>query len=60
VGHLRISYALSEAKDGGTRFQRDLDFPELGPQVSAAMESQSAEGTASLARLLQREIPALR
>jgi hypothetical protein len=60
VGHLRISYALSEAKDGGTRFQRDLDFPELGPQVSAAMESQSAEGAASLARLLQREIPALR
>jgi hypothetical protein len=58
VGHLRIAYALTAEPDGGTRLQRDLDFPELGPRVNAAMEAQSAEGIASLALLLQREIPA--
>jgi hypothetical protein len=42
---------------GRTRFQRDLDFPDRGPQVSAAMEAQSAEGIASLGRLTEREIP---
>ena len=57
VGHLRISYQLTALSGGGTRFQRDLDFPELGPQVSAAMEAQSAEGITSLARLVEREIP---
>jgi hypothetical protein len=56
IGHLRISYQLTTV-DGGTHFQRDLDFPELGPQVSAAMEAQSAEGITSLARLVQREVP---
>jgi Polyketide cyclase / dehydrase and lipid transport len=56
VGHLRISYLFSQAAGGATRFQRDLDFPELGPQVSAAMEAQSAAGVANLARLIQREI----
>ena len=30
----------------------------LGPQVSAAMQTQSAEGIASLARLVQRQAPA--
>ena len=57
-GHLRISYQLTAVDGGRTRFQRDLDFPELGPQVSAAMQAQSAEGITSLARLVQREIPA--
>jgi hypothetical protein len=57
VGHLRISYQLRQETSGATRFQRDLDFPELGPQVSAAMEAQSAAGIANLARLVQREIP---
>jgi Polyketide cyclase / dehydrase and lipid transport len=57
VGRLRISYELTTV-DGGTRFQGDLDFPELGPQVTAVMEAQSAEGIASLARLVQRQIPA--
>jgi hypothetical protein len=57
VGHLRISYQLAAVNGGGTRFQRDLDFPELGPQVSAAMQAHSAEGITSLARLVQREIP---
>ena len=56
VGHLRIGYQLA-AVDGGTRFQRDLDFPELGPQVGAAMEAQSAEGISSLGRLVQRMVP---
>ena len=57
-GQLRISYQLSPAAGGGTRFQRDLAFPDLGPQVSAAMAAQSAEGAADLDRLVQREIPA--
>lgn len=57
VGHLRISYQLTAEPDGGTRFQRDLDFPELGPQINAAMEAQSAQGIASLARLVRREVP---
>ena len=57
-GHLRISYQLTTVDGGRTRFQRDLDFPELGPQVSAAMQAQSAEGITSLARLVQREVPA--
>jgi Polyketide cyclase / dehydrase and lipid transport len=57
VGRLRISYQLSTV-DGGTRFQRDLEFPELGPQVGAAMRAQSAQGIASLAELVEREIPA--
>src|SRR6185437_12479340 len=33
VGHLRIAYAFTVVPDVGTRFQRDLDFPELGPKV---------------------------
>ena len=57
-GHLRISYELTTVDGGRTRFQRDLDFPELGPQVSAAMETQSAEGIGCLARLVQRQAPA--
>ena len=57
-GHLRIAYALTPEPGGGTRFQRDLDFPELGPQVGAAMEAQSAAGIASLARLVERQLPA--
>lgn len=57
-GHLRISYQLA-TEGGGTRFQRDLDFPDLGPQVTAAMEAQSAAGIINLARLVQREVPAL-
>jgi uncharacterized protein YndB with AHSA1/START domain len=58
LGHLRISYQLTTVDGGRTRFQRDLDFPELGPQVSAAMQAQSAEGITSLAHLVQRQIPA--
>ena len=42
----------------GTRFQRDLDFPELGPQVTAAMAAQSQAGVANLAALVERQIPA--
>jgi hypothetical protein len=57
VGPLRISYQLSAVDGGGTRLQRDLDVPDLGPQVGAAMEAQSAEGVAGLARLVEREIP---
>ena len=57
MGHLRICYQLTTVDGGGTRFQRDLDFPELGQQLNAAMEAQSAEGIASLARLVQREVP---
>ncbi len=57
-GHLRISYQLTAVDGGRTRFQRDLDFPELGPQVSAAMQAQSAEGITSLAHLVQRQVPA--
>jgi hypothetical protein len=58
VGRLRISYQLAAMAGGATRFQRDLDFPELGPQASAAMEAQSAAGTANLALVVEREIPA--
>jgi uncharacterized protein YndB with AHSA1/START domain len=57
VGRLRISYQLTTV-GGGTRFRRDLDFPELGPQVTAAMEAQSAEGIANLSQLVQRQVPA--
>jgi hypothetical protein len=56
VGRLRISYQLA-AVVGGTRFQRDLDFPELGPQIAAVMGAQSQAGVASLARLVEREVP---
>ena len=59
-GHLRISYQLTTVDGGRTRFQRDLDFPDLGPQVSAVMEAQSAQGIARLARLVQRQVPAPR
>ena len=55
---LRISYRLDAVGDGATRFQRDLDFPELGPHLGATMEGQSAEGVANLARLILREVPA--
>lgn len=58
IGQLRISYLLATVPAGRTRFQRDLEYPELGPEVSAAMEAQSAEGIAELARLVEREIPA--
>jgi hypothetical protein len=57
-GPLRISYHLGTTGNGATRFRRDLDFPELGPQVGAAMAAQSAEGVAGLARLVEREVPA--
>jgi Polyketide cyclase / dehydrase and lipid transport len=57
VGPLRISYQLAVV-GGGTRFQRDLDFPELGPQVTAAMAAQSQAGVANLAALVERQIPA--
>jgi len=60
AGRLRISYQLASMPDGRTHFRRDLDFPELGPQVSAAMEAQSAAGIASLASLVEREIPSPR
>jgi hypothetical protein len=56
-GRLRISYDLATVADG-TRFQRDLDFPELGPQITAVMAAQSQAGVASLARLVERQIPA--
>jgi Polyketide cyclase / dehydrase and lipid transport len=58
IGRLRISYLLT-AVDGGTRLRRDLEFPELGPEVGAAMESQSATGIARLALLVEREIGAI-
>ncbi len=58
AGHLRISYQLTTVGAGRTRFQRDLDFPDLGPQVSTVMEAQSAEGIGRLARLVQRQVPA--
>ncbi|HWN59925.1 MAG TPA: hypothetical protein VNO25_04585 [Streptosporangiaceae bacterium] len=57
MGRLRISYELTAVSDG-TRFQRDLDFPELGPQITAVMAAQSQTGVASLARLVERQIPA--
>ncbi len=55
---LRIGYRLGTVDGGSTRFERYLDFPELSPQVGAAMEAQSAEGVANLARLVRREVPA--
>jgi hypothetical protein len=58
VGHLRTAYAFTTVPDVGTRFQRDLDFPELGPRVYAAMEVESVQGINRLARLVEREIPA--
>jgi polyketide cyclase/dehydrase/lipid transport protein len=58
VGVLRISYHLAAAGPGGTHFRRDLDFPELGPQVTAAMEEQSAAGVVNLAHLVERELSA--
>ena len=57
LGRLRISYQLAAVADG-TWFQRDLDFPELGPQITAVMAAQSEAGVASLARLVERQIPA--
>jgi len=57
MGRLRISYQLVAVADG-TRFQRDLDFPELGPQIAAVMAAQSQAGVANLARLVERQIPA--
>jgi len=57
MGRLRISYQLAAVADG-TRFQRDLDFPELGPQIAAVMAAQSQAGVANLARLVERQIPA--
>jgi hypothetical protein len=60
VGQLRISYQLATVADRGTRFRRDLDFPGLGPQVSAAIAAQSAEGIGSLARLVHSQVPAPR
>jgi hypothetical protein len=56
VGPLRISYELATMNGGGTRLQRDLDFPRAGAAGGAAMEAQSAEGVAGLARLVEREI----
>jgi hypothetical protein len=57
VGRLRISYQLAAVADG-TRFQRDLDYPDLGPRIAAVMEAQSRAGVASLAALVERHIPA--
>jgi hypothetical protein len=57
VGRLRISYQLAAVADG-TRFQRDLDYPDLGPRIAAEMEAQSRVGMASLAALVERHIPA--
>ena len=56
AGLVRISYLLDQTADGRTRFQRDLEFPDLGPQIGAAMEDQSAAGVASLASLVEREV----
>jgi len=53
MGRLRISYQLAAVADG-TRFQRDLDFPELGPQITTVMTTQSEAGVANLARLVER------
>jgi hypothetical protein len=58
IGRLRIAYAFTVVPDVGTRFQRDLDFPELGPKVYAEMEAHSEQGVNRLARLVEREIPA--
>lgn len=57
VGRLRMSYQLA-AVTGGTRFQHDLDFPDLAPQIVAIMAAQSQAGVASLAQLVERQIPA--
>jgi hypothetical protein len=58
IGHLRTAYAFTTVPDVGTRFQCDLDFPELGPKVYAEIEARSAQGMDRLARLVEREIPA--
>jgi Polyketide cyclase / dehydrase and lipid transport len=58
VGHQRIAYEFTKVPDVGTRFQRDLDFPELGPEVYAEMEARAVQGVNHLARLVEREIPA--
>jgi hypothetical protein len=38
--------------------QRDLDFPDLGPQIAAVMDAQSQAGVASLAQRVEHQIPA--
>lgn len=58
-GRLRISYELSTVDGGSTRFQRDLEFPDLGPQIGAAMAQQSAQGIANLAALVGQELSGL-
>jgi uncharacterized protein YndB with AHSA1/START domain len=57
IGHLRISYELTTVDGGGTRFQRDLEFPDFGPVIGAAMEDQSAAGITNLAQLVRRQVP---
>ena len=57
-GQMRITYQLSPLAGGATRLRRELEYPELAPQVGTAMETQPADAVAALARLVEREIPA--
>jgi len=45
---------------GGRRHQVPARsrFPELGPQITTVMTTQSEAGVANLARLVERQIPA--
>jgi Polyketide cyclase / dehydrase and lipid transport len=58
AGRVRISYTFEALPDGGTRFERTLEFPDLGAAVGAAMSTQSAEGVARLADLVRSRVPA--
>ncbi len=57
LGHLSITYT-AEATSDGTRFRRDLEYPDLGPQMEEIMRVQSAVGMENLKALLERLIPA--
>ena len=56
IGHLRISYTVT-ADAAGTRFQRELEYPELGPAIDAAMEQQSIASVTNLKALLEELLP---
>ncbi|MFN8498900.1 MAG: SRPBCC family protein [Anaerolineae bacterium] len=57
MGDLRITYTAQETADG-TLFRRDLDYPDLGPQMAALMRDQSEMGMKHLKALLEQLIPA--
>ena len=57
LGRLTITYTAETTPDG-TRFRRDLEYPDLGPQMEQLMRAQSAVGMENLKTLLEHLIPA--